>query len=872
MKFTDKLLMALLLIMLSLPSFSQPTLIAPANGATCIDTSARFDWQIYPNTLGYELSISTSADMSNPLVFNSPGGNPPTLDVELPAHDQTYYWTITAHLNDPPDFTVSVSTTWSFRTVKLPPKHVQPIAGNSCVSKSYLFKWRKITNATYHLQLSLVSTFNTIIEERINLTDTTALLTLPEYNQKYFWRILANYDGCVTKFSKPDSFVTQRQPATLVSPANKTHSVSRTAGLKLSWSSVVAPTNYILQVATDSIFSNIVHEYIGTNTNDSVYNSLQYNFDYFWRVRMDYSGCTTEWTPFRRFRVEYEKPKNLIPKEDSICVPLSLRFKWDGVDGAVTYRVQLSERDDFTSLVLDSTNININYMNYNLKKNETAYYWRVKAQDANNTSVWSDPSWLRTAIGFPTRVSPVSGTQKLAKTVLFKWQKPSPYTYDRLQVANDPEFSSIVYDKRALPFDSIYLTMPDQFATYYWRVQSDLNLCVSVWSSAWSFNTVLLPPVLNYPKNNETGQSLALTLEWKPSEGAKTYEFALSTDPNFTTIVTGKTGVPVTKIYINNLLPNTNYYWRVNSSNERGTSDWSQTFTFKTASEPLDVPVQIAPLPGESKLPVNKVILMWNKVDRATKYGLQISENEDMSRPVISLTDHPDTTYPFTGLSYGITYYWRVMASNASASGSWSGTRGFSTLIQAPSDAPVLLKPDDKLDQSPTELTFDWEDVLRAENYELELSTDPDFTNIYQKDTNIFSSYVYFSNLNFEETFYWRVRAKNYSGKGPWSDTRSFTTLINSVDEELAKQFNASVNPNPVSGISQLSITLPSDKYLQIDLLNAAGAKIARLTESNFSGGTHMFSINSDNIDNGAYFAVIRVGLQRFTVKFIVNK
>ena len=871
MKLTGKIMMTFLLgIMLSIPAFSQTlNLISPPNLSTCNDTSIVFDWGDVANVRAYILRISTSADMSNP-IFDGVTGDTSSYLFQIPLHDQTYYWQVIADMNEMPPRQIT-SSTWSFRTVKSPPKHVQPVAGNSCVTKTYTFKWRKITNATYNFQLSAVRTFNSLIENRMNLTDTTVVITLPEYNQKYFWRVMAEYDGCITMFSVPDSFTTQRQPVSLVSPANNISSVSKINGLRLSWSATVAPSNYTMQVSSDSVFSNILSEYIGSSTSDSVYN-LNYNMDYYWRVRADYSGCYTEWSAFRHFRTEYDKPKNLIPREDSVCVPLVARLRWDPVDGAVTYRVQISEVDDFSTTILDSANINIYYMNVVFPKTEQLYYWRVKAQDAGNSSDWSPTTWLRTAVGYPTRLLPADGSPKLAQTVLFKWIKSNPYSYDRIQISNDSSFATVQRDIKAIAADSIILKMADQFATYYWRIQSDLNLCVSAWSSTWSFSTVLLPPVLTYPENDATGQSLAFTFEWKASEGALTYDFNLSTDPNFGNIILGRTGLPSTKIFYSNMTADTKYYWRVRAVNARGTSDWSATFNFRTATQPLDVPVQITPLPGEDRIPVNKVFLIWHSVVDATKYAVQISENEDMSRPIINLIDHPDTTYPFTGMNYGTTYFWRIMAMNATTSSSWSTVWGFSTVVQAPTEAPVLIKPDDKLNPSPTEMTFDWQDVARAENYEFELARDEDFTNIYHRDTNVFTSYAYISNIEFEKTFYWRVRAKNYSGKGPWSETRSLTTLINSVDEELARKFSAAINPNPVNGIAYLSLVAPADNNIRIVLFNSAGAKLTTVADGAYAAGLNSFMIKSDILDNGVYFAVIEIGNHSFAMKFVVNK
>jgi len=829
--------------------------------ANCLDTAmVILVWNEIPGQ-PYIIQISRTVDFSD-IVVTAGVGTDTTYTFSSMLPNQTYYWKV----NTPDE----ESATWNFRTLKNAPAKVQPINNNTCVGKSYLFKWRSIANATYMMQISTVANFSSTIETLSGLTDTTALVTLPSYNTRYYWRIQADYDGCITFISPADSFVTQRAPATLGTPANNVNSVSKN-GIRMSWSAATAPTNYVLQVSTDSSFSSIFHEYIGTNTNDSV-SGLTNNTFYYWRVRMDYSGCYTEWTPFRTFRTEYETPVNLIPRQDSLCVPLDARLRWDAVFEAVTYRVQISEVMDFSTTVLDSSGIDIYYMNYVFPKAEQTYYWRVKVEDPNNSSKWSATTWLTTAITYPTRITPVNGTDNLTQTIVFKWNKTNQYSYERVQISNDSSFQTVLFDVRNIGADSLVRKMPDQFVTYYWRISSELNLCVSTWSQGWSFRTVLLPPVLNYPENGATNQSFALTLEWLASEGATTYDFHLSKEPTFTTIENGKTGIPGTKVYINNLEPSTKYFWRVNANNTGGKSVWSETFEFTTAAEALDVPTLISPLTGTDKIPVNKVDLVWHPVDRATKYTIQVADNDRFERPIINQPDETDTVYTLTSMTYGTTYYWRVMAANDSLQSSWSNEWAFATVVQLPTDAPILTSPEDNQSPAPTEQTFTWEGVERAENYEFEIAYDSQFTNIFIQDTNVFLTQKYVSNIDFEQTFSWRVRAKNYSGKGPWSETRTFTTLLNSVDDELVSMYNASITPNPIADAANLSLTLPRESNVQITLYDAAGSAVQKLQNKPMSTGTHTIAINSQNLSNGAYFATLVIDNQTFTIRFIVSK
>jgi len=416
--------------------------------------------------------------------------------------------------------------------------------------------------------------------------------------------------------------------------------------------------------------------------------------------------------------------------------------------------------------------------------------------------------------------------------------------------------------------------MPEQFQTYFWRINSDLEMCVSAWSPVWSYRTILLPPNLVYPEHNSTGHAQAITFEWSAAEGATSYQIIISPNMDFSDDGSniGRNGIPSTKFYVTTLKPSTKYYWKVTSANDRGMSDASTVYTFTTSAEALSAPTLVTPLPGASKIPVNKINFVWNSVDRATKYLLQVSTDSDFNNIVLEQPDHPDTLYIFTSMNYLTTYYWRVRAENDLLVSNWSPRWSFQTVIEAPTDAPVLIRPESNLTSAPTEITFEWQAVSRAENYEFEIATDALFNDIVVIDTNVFNPNKYVSNLLFETTMYWHVRAKNYSGKGPWSDPRTFTTLINSIDEEIASIYEAAITPNPVSGIANLSFNLPKNEFVGIYLFNTTGSMISVLNNSQLTEGNHLLVLNSSKLDNGSYFINFIIGNKTFTLKFIVNK
>lgn len=170
----------------------------------------------------------------------------------------------------------------------------------------------------------------------------------------------------------------------------------------------------------------------------------------------------------------------------------------------VAYSLQVASDPNFSSLVLEKKRLTDS--EYTLSEEEqlgavtmqAPYYWRVKAIDsAKNESEWSAPwSFYISAPPTPALTLPASGS-KLEMPVFINWQGVTslspPITYS-LQVATDPNFTSIVLEKEELSDSEYLLTeeeeLPEatQDSPYYWRVKAiDSAKNESEWSAPWSF-------------------------------------------------------------------------------------------------------------------------------------------------------------------------------------------------------------------------------------------------------------------------------------------------------------------------------------------------------------------------------------------------
>lgn len=182
---------------------------------------------------------------------------------------------------------------------------------------------------------------------------------------------------------------------------------------ELTWDPIINAEYYQVQIAESLPFDDYIIEDINSVYQHSLsLNELTYNTRYRWRVRSFNSKGQSDWSDIRIFTTMKKPadvpdplaaPKLSIPENNEVLAPfhpksnIARYFSWSLARGATHYRMQISETDDFTSTVVDSTtspgvNANGIYIKYEFLEEETEYFWRARAINADESSEWSE-SW-----------------------------------------------------------------------------------------------------------------------------------------------------------------------------------------------------------------------------------------------------------------------------------------------------------------------------------------------------------------------------------------------------------------------------------------------------------------------------------------------
>ncbi|HEY9114821.1 MAG TPA: T9SS type A sorting domain-containing protein [Bacteroidales bacterium] len=212
----------------------------------------------------------------------------------------------------------------------------------------------------------------------------------------------------------------------------------------------------------------------------------------------------------------------------------------------------------------------------NLLFGETFYY-RMRALNSMDTSGWSGAKSF-TTYASPELLSPDNGSTGANLRQLYKWKKYGGVIDYFFQISEDPTFETAF---EGLSDSTSILYTIQKFGTeYFWRVSTANPDDNSDWSPAWSFTT-LNKVTLSSPANEATNVNVCPKYQWVVIPGAASYELSVASNPDFTDATSIMTNLPYYQCQ-DGLAKNTVFYWKTRAYSSIDTTNWSDTWSFKT--------------------------------------------------------------------------------------------------------------------------------------------------------------------------------------------------------------------------------------------------------------------------------------------------
>jgi hypothetical protein len=611
--------------------------------------------------------------------------------------------------------------------------------------------WNKVPAATsYSLQVSLNSNMSNPIFSSTSLTDTTYTIkdTLFNFSTTYYWRVNAKKDAMTSNWSQIWSFRTKTNLAapTLTSPANNATNIKLTDTLK--WNAVSNAQSYIINIATDANFASI----IGTDTTTSLFSwlgkqALKLNTNYYWRVVGVLSGDLGEWSSVFKLTTRTLNHIYCIPTTTNCDEQIS-KVEFNTINKSTECNFY-SDYSDFSTTITKGTSYQLKVTNNLPYNGDMCGVWFDWNQDGDFNDEGENYSLSTSNFSVFTTNILVPATALKGKTMM------------RIRV---------VWNQTLTPC-----------GTSEWGEVEDY----SVYLTAAPLN----PPLLSLPANNATNQNTSLTLSWQDVANATSYSVMASKLQDFSTNILN-TDAAVTTQNLLNLDSWTNYYWRVKSNNADTSSVWSSEFKFKTLEPTLTLLS-----PANNAVNVKKgSMLIWKKLNNATKYQLQVAKANNFN-PMYASLFTVDTSF-VVGIYNSVNYFWRVRGIFGTDTTSWSSVFNFTVKDSLP--VPQHVSPANNSSTDNLTFNIDWNNVTGTDKYRIQVSELANFS------TTVYDNWVSLSELSSSsiplsrnKTYFWHVLAADFADTTAFSSTWNFT--INPV--------LATLTTNNVSNISSSSAT-----------------------------------------------------------------
>lgn len=670
-----------------------PTTPSPADAAIGVANTPVLTWGGGIGATGFSIAFGTSSPP--PLVTTSTTASytPGTL-----LFLTTYYWQITAFNNDGS----AQGAIWSFTTLAAgpppgTPSVPDPANGALDVPVTSNLDWEDVTGAeTYDVAFGTVNPPPTVSTDQVDsLYDPLGNLA---FTTVYYWKVTAKNQfgstaGAVWSFTTADEPVDPNPPDPPTTPSPEDGATGQLIDTTLGWGGAAGALTYTVAFGTSSPPPVVAGGLIVQAYDPG---DLEYATTYYWRITANNDDGSTDGAIWSFSTTGPPEPPEVptTPDPADLAIDISITTPLGWVNGARTDTVAIGFGTVNPPPIIASGETGENYIPA-LLEYETVYYWQITAANAGGTT--PGPVWSFTTIpepppdvpDTPSTPSPTNGATDVSITPTLSWAPAARAdTYSiAIGVVNPPAATAGgLTDPSYVPGTLAYST------TYFWRVTAN-NEAGSTVGPVWSFTTVASPPAPDpptspTPANGAIDVAVTTSLSWVAGANTDTMDVAFGTVSPPPTVATGQT--EVTYDPPGNLLYSTTYYWRITAHNAYGDTVgtiWSFTTAASPPPDPPTTPHDPAPTDGATGVPIAS-LLGWSS-ENAVNYDLSFGTTVT---PPLLISGLPTPSYDPPIVAYAQTYYWQVVANNASGSATgpvWSFTS------EPPPDCVSLLQSSD---------------------------------------------------------------------------------------------------------------------------------------------------------------------------------
>jgi hypothetical protein len=369
--------------------------VLPATG-TLTRLTPLVTWKPLAGHASYFVLVSKDANFSNIVDYaftQVPAYSPRGSLTTTTYSDETtlYYWAVLPAVNangsgavgDPLSAAPS-----NFQKQSIPPSIISPADG-ALLTEQPVFRWNTVEGARrYRFQVAQEPTFASPIEDVSTAATSYTPFTTHPADTTLYWRVRADDENLIGLTWSTTRTFQRKLPTPTPDPANATIGDFTPAW---AWSNVTGASGYTFAIdGPDGSHK----DWDGLRMPKVAFVYLYGPGIWRWRVRAEFpklpSGSVTgPWSSYVPFTRTLSEPANARTSVSGTHVLLS----WNWKLGAKDFRVQISQRPDFSTTLEDITTDNTSYaplLTHPFYAMGGSFYWRVAARDKGfNVGDWT---------------------------------------------------------------------------------------------------------------------------------------------------------------------------------------------------------------------------------------------------------------------------------------------------------------------------------------------------------------------------------------------------------------------------------------------------------------------------------------------------
>lgn len=574
---------------------SYPTGLLPINGSVGQDLTVSLKWNPASGNT-FDVQVADNPNFTGTLILDQSNLSGTTIDVNFATNNKLYYWRMRAKSGTCLSPWTDINT---IRTKYVKTTLLLPVDKQTCVSTKYnLFDWNDLAPIkSWRILIAKDAEFKQVLYDIDTIKKSEINVELTGSITNYYWKVMGSDNVNTGDWSDVRTFTSTVFAPKPTDPAPDTKNFMLSGTIK--WTNVTAITKFILQVATDTTFTDIVLNKEQADKSYSLFATPLKLFGkkYFWRLKTLYDACESDWSTVNSFTTIQGYPDLVSPANNQKNVNPKAVFTWTKADSTTYYDIRFSSSPDFSTVLgiglnnIANTTISINNLNEN-----TTYYWSVRSHTKWGDSPWSPPYSFTTGVkgtSKPTLIFPNDGNTLVGVKDSLVWDRDEFAEKYRLQMSLQSDMSTFLVDTLIVADTSFRYDKFEFYKDYYWRVSAINTTTTSPFSDTWYFRTQPLAPskaveLVSPIDKSEEINPIDLVLTWKDMPEVSKYEGAykleISTDQTYSD--KSKSWL-FDKIYFNYwkgsvLSKDSTYFWRVMGYNFSGEGPWSAPFSLKT--------------------------------------------------------------------------------------------------------------------------------------------------------------------------------------------------------------------------------------------------------------------------------------------------